>query len=524
MRKFYQNAKLRLPLFVMVFAIVTGVMSCKKNDDGNYPEQPQLTLEGNKSILVKPNTPIVANLKFDAPGPDTKLLINKNNGPYRSIALDKNATSYTFNEDMVSTTAKEGDSVVYQFFLTNGANVKKSEGADLVVNVAIYNEITVGSTKVYNVTIPADGILSTGEITLAANRKYHISSSIQFSENTKFTVNRGAEVYMNAAATDKVNLTFDPGAEVSVNGTASAPVVMTSDKVLLGTTAASSDWGIFNIKGEGNGSNSGNVNYLRLEYAGNRAFRLQDVGKGTKIDYVQVYKSGEEGVMATNGDVNISHVITTECKGAGFRLGDAYSGKIQYAIALTKTQTGELDEISIRETATPIISNLTIIGPGETGSNTHGIRLRATSAAKIYNSIVAFYPRRGVRLNENVVTSGLNGPTVFAHSYVFKVSSDPYRDDRSGATNPFQGSFSDGVASNPFSNNVIYSATGARSFDEIAGIAVGVYVPTAVKTSTFNPRTLDPFFQDGAFVGAVESAAKDWTKAWTRNADGQIRN
>src|SRR5690606_5269624 len=99
--------------------------------------------------------------------------------------------------------------------------------------------------------------------------------------------------------------------------------------------------------------------------------------------------------------------------------------------------------------------------------NTHGMRLRSSSAAKIYNSLVAFYPRRGVRLNDQVETVDINGPTVLAYSYVFQVPSQTYRDDRSGGTNPFQGFYSDGLASNPYFNNILFSSSGSRSYEEI---------------------------------------------------------
>ncbi|TZF85575.1 hypothetical protein FW774_00400 (plasmid) [Pedobacter sp. BS3] len=521
MKTHYKISQFFVPAALLLIWI-TGLTSCKKDKD-NYPAMPAITIEGDSTVSLKPGDAIVVTVKFDAPGPDTRLLINKNSGPYRSIRLDENAVSYTFNEDMVSETAAEGDSITYEFVLTNGANQKKSSTVSFTANVEVYPTITIGSETLYNVTIPEDGILTSGAITLAPKRKYYISSSIEFSETTKFSAGTGTEIYLNSAATNKINLTFDAGSQVNINGTATEPVVITSDKTLLGTGAAAGDWGVFNIKGDGNGSNSGSVNHLRLEYGGSRAFRLQDVGNGTQVDYVQVYKSLEEAIMVTNGDVNMSHLITTDCQGAGYRLGDAYAGKIQFAIALTTIYTAELDEFTVRETASPVIANLSIIGPGETVNNTSGMRLRAASAAKIYNAIVAFYPRRGVRLNDDVVITDLNGPTVFAYSYVFKVPKDPFRDDRTGGTNPFAGTYSGGVGSNPFFNNITFSSTGVRSYEEIDGIAVGDYTPTATKASAFNPAILNSFFKEAAFVGAIESPDKDWTVGWVRNPDGTIR-
>jgi hypothetical protein len=49
------------------------------------------------------------------------------------------------------------------------------------------------------------------------------------------------------------------------------------------------------------------------------------------------------------------------------------------------------------------------------------------------------------------------------------------------------------------------------------------FVPDAAPSTSFDPSTIDSFFQSVSFAGAVENAANDWTTGWVKNPDGTIR-
>ncbi|MGC4234991.1 MAG: hypothetical protein QM594_18610, partial [Niabella sp.] len=246
-----------------------------------------------------------------------------------------------------------------------------------------------------------------------------------------------------------------------------------------------------------------------------------DVGAATNISYVQIFKSTTEGVMITNGNAKLKYIVATDCEGGSYRLGDSYEGFMQFIISASSTYFAELDDFTIREDAKLVIANATILGPGSGASNTHGIRMRANAAPKMYNCIVSQFPRRGVRVVDNVQVTNLNGLAVFAYSYVFNVPSDPYRDN--GVL--FAGTFNaDGTPlQNTFHNNVLAKTGNNYTLSTIAGIGVGDFVPDAETASAFNPATIDPFFTAASFVGAVKNDAEDWTKGWVKNADGTIR-
>ncbi|MBX2946724.1 MAG: hypothetical protein KF725_12895 [Cyclobacteriaceae bacterium] len=513
-------------LGMVCLTVVLTIQSCSDDPDPVFG-QPAISIQGDPLVLLKPGATISVTLNLDAEGGNGKLVVNRNGAFLEEVVLVSTATTFTYNTQTVPATLLEGDEIAYQFVLVNTQQLE-SAPVSFTVSVASYDQVTVGTTPLYKIEAPSDNIIPEGQtVKLSRNREYFLDASIQFATGSTFTVEEGVKLYINTAGTDKRSINVL--GQVNIQGTATNPVVFTSDKVLqAGATPAAGDWIQFRIQGTGPGSNSGTVRYLRIEYSGSdRGFRLVNVGSGTSISYVQVYKSTTEGFMPTNGDVNLSYVICTDCNGGAFRFGDNYTGNVQFAIAVSTTRTTtDADELTIRETATPKIANVTLVGPGaDYGVNVHGIRFRSTSQGKVYNSIVTAYPRRGVRLNENVVTTDINGPTVFAHSYSFDVATEPYRDDRAGGTNPFRGSIVDDVFVNPYFNNVTGLDGTTPILTTIAGIGKNDFIPNAETTSVFNPSTLGSFFVSAPFVGAIKdnNTASDWTRGWVKNIDGTIR-
>lgn len=517
---------LGMSLGVVCLAAVLSIQSCSDDPEPVF-EQPVINIQGDALVLLKPSATITVTLNLNAEGGNGRLVVNRNGAFLEEITLDRNATSFIYNTQTVPATALEGDEISYQFILVNTQQLE-SAPVSFAVSVARYDQVTVGTTSLYKIEIPNDNIIPEGQtVKLSRNRSYLLDSAVQFATGSTFIVEEGVKVYLGTTGT--VKRSINVLGQVNIQGTATNPVVFTSDKVLQpGATPAPGDWIQFRIQGTGPGSNSGIIRYLRIEYSGSdRGFRLVNVGSGTSISYVQVYKSVTEGFMPTNGDVNLSYVVCTDCNGGSFRLGDNYTGNIQFAIAVSTTRTvADADDFTIRETAASQIANITLVGPGSDNAvNVHGVRFRATSQGKMYNAIVAGYPRRGVRLNENVVTDDINGPTVFAYSYVFDVTTDSYRDDRAGGTNPFRGSIVNDEFVNPYFNNVTGLDGSTPILSTIAGIGVNDFVPNNEQASSFNPSSLGSFFVSAPFVGAIRdnNPTNDWTRGWVKNPDGSIR-
>lgn len=501
----YSYTKLYMPIAALVMFLT---FSCSKDSNTPRYDHPSVTLDIDDVIDAKVGTRVSVPISFNAGGGAKSVVVFRDGGFLAEIGVNADANQYTYETDALPGSLTEGEELVYGFLISN-LDGTDSETVNLTIRAERYDKVTVGSGTLYELDVPSDGIVPGGEIVkMIQGRNYYLTSSVTFDVGSEVHIEEGVKVFMDAEATDPVE--FIISGEANIVGTSSAPVVFTSSKTLLsGNEPQAGDWGVFRINGTGNGSDNGTVNYLRIEYAGDRAFRLSDVGSGTDLNHIQVFKSTTEGVMITNGDANIKHIVATDCQGGSYRLGNDYEGRIQFAIAVSSERYSDNDDFAIREEAKPILANLTLLGPGQELSNTHGIRIRGTAQPKIYNAIVSQYPRRGVRVNADdadnqVPITDLDGPTVFAYGHVFNLNSQLFREKGEafapGATPDFQ-----------------------NSTEVIAGIDVADFVPDGEQSSIFNPSTLGSFFTDAPFVGAVRNDAEDWTKGWVKNPDGSIR-
>lgn len=509
--------------FFMYAGALIGILfvafSCKK--DSTEYKAPLISVKSSEVVDLAPGEKTEIKLALNGDGGAKSVVVKKNGGFLREFPVHATASEFIYTTEPLAVGQEEGEEIKYGFVLVNQNEVDSPE-VSVVLKTALYDKITVGSTSLFNLKVGVDGIVPAGQnVKLVKGRNYFVPSSLTFEAGSLLRIEEGVQVYMNAEAKEKVSINVE--GKVDIVGTATNPVVITSSKILSDASSVSpGDWEKFKILGAGTQSDSGKINYLRLEYGGDRVFHLSDVGLATQIIYIQVFNSLKEGFMITDGNAQLKYLVATDCRGGSYRLGDKYEGKIQFVISVNSAQFGENDDFTIREEAKPIISNVTLLGAGENVEKTHGMRMRANSAPKVYNTIIANFPRRGVRATDSVSITDLTGATVFAYSYVFNVKTDAFRD----LAKAFAGTFStaDGsITANPFHNNAVKLADKTYTLKVIAGIGIADFIPDNEQVSEFNPASLDTFFTPATYVGAIKNQAEDWTKGWVKNPDGSIR-
>ena len=155
------------------------------------------------------------------------------------------------------------------------------------------------------------------------------------------------------------------GAKIEAVGTVDKPIVFTSN--MAAGARDRGDWGGLILlgkaknnkgnsvpiegisdatdKGKHGGTddadNSGTLKYVRVEYAGIplspdneiNGVTFGSVGSGTTVDYVQVYRSGDDAFEWFGGSVNAKHLLAVGTWDDDFDTDNGYSGKIQFAIA-----------------------------------------------------------------------------------------------------------------------------------------------------------------------------------------------
>ncbi len=251
--------------------------------------------------------------------------------------------------------------------------------------------------------------------------------------------------------TIKSVLSVERGGKIMAVGTKSQPIVFTSAQGA--GFRSNSDWGGVVINGNGinnlpggsgvaeggigsefggsdNADNSGVLAYVRIEFPGHEVasgsevngLTLNSVGSGTRIEYVQVSYSGDDGYEWFGGAVNAKHLISYRTEDDDFDTDNGFAGMVQFGIILrdptiVDTDTAnafESDNNSSGTELTPvtkaIFSNISAFGASKDQATYTGnpqnhkdgasMRIRRASRLSIYNSLFLGWGR-GVRLESS---------------------------------------------------------------------------------------------------------------------------
>ncbi|MEQ8706639.1 MAG: hypothetical protein RIC19_22090 [Phaeodactylibacter sp.] len=506
--------KLQHSFFTLLLFALGGMFlfqACGDDDETVFPT-PAISVVGDNLVNLKPGQDITVELSLQAEGGLSSIIVNRGGGFLEEITLpDPDATTFTYTGQTVAADAMEGELVEYEFIGVNTQDLESAPAA-FSVSVNLYDAIDIGGTSVFDVDLPADGIIPAGTtVKFAEGRSYYLAQpapdvNISFEEGSTFQIESGVTIYLQAG----VDMDVTVFGTADIRGTADAPVVMTSENVLRpGVEPEAGDWNDFQIEGQGKGTNSGFVQYLRIEYAGDRAFVLDDVGNGTQVSHVQVWQCTDEAIFIAGGDVNVSHLIATNSEDTQYRTDDDYTGNMQFIIAVSTVPGAGAESMYLRGDSEALISNVTVVGPGaefEPDGEPDGIRFWSSRGNKMYNAVITGIPSWATRAEANETdgrpeVTDINGPVVFAYSNVFGCD-QLARDD----AEPF---FTD-----PSFNN---------SEEAIPGLGANDFVPDARTGSDFDPSTLGSFFAPANFKGAIESPDNDWTIGWSKNPDGSVR-
>lgn len=433
------------------------------------------------------------------------------------------------------------------------------------------------------VIIPGDGsaVQVSGDIktntTWTADKIYQLKGFVYVTDGATLTVEPGTIIKGDKAS--RATLVVTRGAKINATGTVEKPIVFTSGVaagarregdwggiILLGKaphnkginnkiegglspTVAGEDAKYIQFGGTDATDNSGTLKYVRIEYAG-IAFSVDNeingltlgaVGSGTTIDYVQVYRSGDDAFEWFGGTVNAKHLVATGTWDDDFDTDNGFSGKIQFALAQrfpliadqSKSNGFESDNdpggTSDGPQTSAIFSNVTIVGPlaaANTNINgffQHAVQIRRNSSISTFNSIFTGFPD-GIYIDDTTV--GAAGATTanytagrlsFENNLVYGITGQDIKGTNKAAieaglraTNTFlAGTWAGALLTSPYkySSDIAAAASvGRPDFTVVAGSAAA---SGAVFT---NAKVADSFFEKVAYKGAFGTT--DWTQGW----------
>jgi hypothetical protein len=269
-----------------------------------------------------------------------------------------------------------------------------------------------------NTTYPAttetlEGTISANR-TLDASKVYLLKGFVYVMDGVTLTIPAGTIIRGDQAS--KASLVVTRGGKLMAEGTASKPIIFTSNKAV--GSRAPGDWGGVLLLGKAKNNipggeglieggfteplgkhggtndddNSGVLKYVRVEFPG-IAFQsgneingitFGSVGRGTTLDYLQVSYSGDDSYEWFGGSVNAKHLVSIANIDDVFDFDNGYTGKLQYLVAqrdpALADQAGQSNGIesdnsekafTTEPRTRPVISNLTLIGPGEKADPKH---------------------------------------------------------------------------------------------------------------------------------------------------------
>ena len=524
--------------------------SCS-DDDTAPPEPPNISLnQGSEAITQQPGKVVNVELGLQASEGLKSLDVNLDEADFDEVTYGDELTAIYTLDFEVPITAAVDDEFVFDFVLADDLDVTNSLRITIstVENTFFVTEETLGTTTVLAIS----GTIN-DQFTLKATESYLLDSVVQVGDGGEIVIPAGTTIYgrsfKNAGGENPGNnnsrLDILPGGTITAEGTKDEPIVFTSSFVLdPAREPEAGDWGGIGIYGKAfvnenadgtnnpdlgmelgrswggmeNDDNSGTLKYVRLEYAGANTFvntlNLFGVGSTTILEYIQIYKAGDEGFKLNGGRANLRYIVSTDLAEDDLEAEAGWVGNVQFYLIEQNRDTNGETAMAIKNgsggtpSTRPTFSNVTYIGPGIAFApdpfdyDNEGLDVQNDANGRFFNMLMTENPDDAVRVRDSPDDiTGIDGDLVVAHS-IFWNNNDNWQDDGD-----------------------LFNTPAYNNSNDDPGIGVGLdSFVGVVTTGALDPTTLDPWFESATFIGAVP-ADNDWTAdgSWCKNRDGSIR-
>lgn len=167
--------------------------------------------------------------------------------------------------------------------------------------------------------------------------------------------------------------------------------------------------------------NSGIVRYVQLKHGGSiigaaneiNGLTMGGVGKGTIIEYVEVYANLDDGFEWFGGTVNCRYLVSAFNDDDDFDWDQGFSGRLQFLFSIKDSTNGdrafEIDSddgnADTEPYSRPVVYNVTAMGrgqvlPSQPSNQNAAIHAKENTAGHIRNAIFYEWPRNGVFIED----------------------------------------------------------------------------------------------------------------------------
>jgi hypothetical protein len=309
-------------------------------------------------------------------------------------------------------------------------------------------------------------------------------------------------------------------------------------------------------------SDSGTLQYVRVEYAGYAPISGQElnslsfytVGRNTDLNFVQVLNGLDDGFEFFGGTVDGKHLVSYETGDDHFDMSEGYRGRLQYLIAYTSlildpsagagsvssephgiendgcNGQGCTNAFASTPFTTPIVANFTLVSrnvanPGGTGEI--GMVLRRGTGGYYVNGVLSRWGRAAISIRDTATTNRIVSGDLLVSNVAISESAVLFEPAPSGITNPGIDTTAVNVrrtttaAAGIFTTFPAATPTSATAFDWTplgtapAEIRTGGLTTFTGKLQTANTGN---FVTATAYRGAADpagTAATKWWVGWT---------
>ncbi len=322
------------------------------------------------------------------------------------------------------------------------------------------SEATVTTQAPGTVVINAD---ITSNRTLFADTVYTLSGFIHVANGATLTIEAGTKIQGDFNVLGS-SLFIMRGARIRAMGTATRPIVFTSSRAvgqresgdwggliivgngiinrtgdiqLEGTNTGASNPAILYSGGNNNADSSGELHYVRVEFAGFapitdaelNSVTFAAVGSGTQVDHIQTLAGLDDAFEWFGGAVDAKYLVSYDTGDDHFDMAEGYQGRLQFLIGYqnrlvtirqnagslgpdpqglendgcgSNTGSGCGSGFNSAPFNTPVIANFTLIGRGVLGTGTGdiGMVVRRGTGGYYVNGVVARWARAAISVRD----------------------------------------------------------------------------------------------------------------------------
>jgi hypothetical protein len=416
----------------------------------------------------------------------------------------------------------------------------------------------------------------TANTTWTRTNTYLLDTKIYVTNGATLTIEPGTVIKGRPKANpvDATALVIARGAKINAQGTATNPIIFTAESDLLNGNLTQSERGLWGgvvilgrsrlntASGQGNvegiptteplgtyggtddDDNSGVFRYVQIRHSGAivaanvelNGLTMGGVGRGTTIEYVDVYAGNDDGYEWFGGTVNTKYLISSYNDDDNFDWDEGFRGKGQFWFAVGASDKGnqamEMDGGTSPEDgqpyALPELYNITLIGSGATSTNTasNGLIFRDNTGGKVYNMILHDYRNYAVRIETESAQSQDSAKRLAAGDLV--LANSIFGSFGAGTTNTqmFTAPNATSGGAAPATNYTVEHLTAAAQANRINTdpLLTGISRtrnkgldprPAAGSPALSGARTppADGFFNVTNYIGAFSTS--NWAKGWS---------